>query len=109
VSLWQRGPGPRVASAASAALEDAAVAAYLQPGGDDPRVVRRFIAGEPVTLLVDEAPGRAPSAKTIRYRTVDDLRVASWIRDDRRYVLVSRLAGDTACTICHAAPAGTVL
>jgi hypothetical protein len=112
-AAWHRGPVPRAAMTSLGALEEVAVAAYQQSGPDpegDTRVVRRWIAGEPVTLLVASASGPRAPTKTVDYRsTADGLRVASWTRDDRRYVLVSRLAGETACTICHTAPAGTVL
>jgi anti-sigma factor RsiW len=112
-AAWHRGPVPRAAMAGLGPLEEAAVAAHEQETADldgDTRIVRRWIAGEPVTLLVANAPGTRALTKSIATRTTaDGLRVASWTRDDRRYVLVSRLAGETACTICHTAPPGTVL
>jgi anti-sigma factor RsiW len=112
-AAWHRGPVPRAAIAGLGTLEEAAVAAHEQEGADldgDNRIVRRWIAGQPVTLLVANAPGTGTLTKSIATRTTaDGLRVASWTRDDRRYVLVSRLAGETACTICHTTPPGTVL
>lgn len=107
--LWQRSPAPRTATAGPAqALEEVAVAAYrgesLSPESSGAeRLVRRWIAGEPVTLVVGDADfgTRRPGPKQISYRTADNLHLASWTRDDRRYVLVSRLAGDAACAICH--------
>jgi anti-sigma factor RsiW len=102
------------ALSATGAIEQEAVAVHrgapltLPPGE---RVVRRWIAGEPVTLLVAGAAASsetprvavqpALATKPIRYRSVDDLQVASWTSNDRRYVLVSPLAGDAACSICH--------
>jgi hypothetical protein len=107
--LWHRTPAPRAATAGPApTLEEVAVAAYrgisLSPeSSGTERLVRRWIAGEAVTLVVGDADPRTrqQGPKQIRYRTIDNLRLASWTRDDRRYVLVSRLAGDAACTICH--------
>jgi anti-sigma factor RsiW len=107
--LWHRTPAPRAAMAVPApALEEVAVAAYRgeSPPPGSPvveRLVRRWIAGEPVTLVVGAAdPGtRQTGPKQIGHRTIDNLHLASWTRDDRRYVLVSRLTADAACTICH--------
>jgi hypothetical protein len=107
--LWHRTPAPRAAMADRApALEEVAVAAHrnesppAQSAGTE-RLVRRWVAGELVTLVMGDADGgtgrRGP--KQISRRTVDNLHLASWTRDDRRYVLVSRLGGDAACTICH--------
>jgi hypothetical protein len=59
------------------------------------------LGGEKVTLLL----GRASSAtarKLVSRRTEGDLQVASWTMGGRSYALVSRLRGDTACTVCHA-------
>jgi anti-sigma factor RsiW len=102
-ALVHRGPLPH-AAIAPAPLEEVALAAHRGGAPEltgDERLVRRWIAGEPVTLI-EGASGAAPvRTKQVTYRMVDDLQVASWTLQDRRYVLVSRLSGDAACTVCH--------
>jgi anti-sigma factor RsiW len=106
-ALGHRGPLPGAASASVPPLEEVAAAAHRGETPDlagDQFLVRRWIAGEPVTLMVADAGGTAgppARAKQVSHRIIDDLQVASWTRNDRRYVLVSRLAGDAACSICH--------
>jgi anti-sigma factor RsiW len=104
--LWHGAGAPASHAAASPpSLEEVALAAHrgATPLSADERVVRRWVAGQPVTLLETGARGplTASAPKQVSYRTIDDLQVATWSRSDRQYVLVSRLTGEAACTICH--------
>jgi hypothetical protein len=56
---------------------------------------------EPVTLVIAAASATA-ERKRITRRTDGELEVASWIRGDRAYAVVSRLRAGVACTLCHA-------
>jgi anti-sigma factor RsiW len=79
--------------------------------GEGGVAVALALRGEPVTLAVAPAPSTRPAAgpKQISYRTIGELQVASWTRNDRRYVLASKLAGEAACSICHDPPSGRLL
>jgi anti-sigma factor RsiW len=102
-ALW-KGTARSRGGAFPATLEETALAAHRGSGLElrpDERVVRRWIAGEPVTLVEAPSPIDRPGRKRIDYRTIGDLRLASWTQDDRHYVLVSRLPGEAACTVCH--------
>jgi anti-sigma factor RsiW len=59
------------------------------------------VGAEKVTLVIADAAGGAPRKAVVR-REAGDLQVASWTRNNRSYALVSRLRGETACTVCHA-------
>jgi hypothetical protein len=63
------------------------------------------LGGDPVTLLVADAPSATTGPKHITSRRMGDLTIATWARGGRRYALVSPPRGDAACVLCHAGPA----